>query len=182
MAVVCKPKQGEYLTRKERGWVIPECAQEVGSPQNQHSGHAARQGLIGYTSKCFQCVWVSSETGHPERLWNFHAGRHSDFGWKRLRAPGPCCAGSPASAGDQTWDLQAPLPSHATWKVLPVWRDLCPSGHAGRFEALFRGHPLSWGHCSPKIQFLLCSHQSRELSAAPNCWPLSPKFRQHGCP
>lgn len=180
MAVVCKPKQGVYLTRKKRGWVNSECAQEPGSPQNQD----IQQGKVSLVThqNVSQCVWVSSETGHPERLWNFRAGRHSDFDGKRLRAPGPCCAGSPASPGDQTWDLQAPLPSHPTWKGQPVGRGVCPSGHAGRFETFFTGQPLSWGHCNPKIQFLLCSHQSRELSTTPNWWPLSPKFRQHGCP
>lgn len=40
MAVVCKAKQGEYLTKKEGGWVNPECAQKLGSLQNQHSGCA----------------------------------------------------------------------------------------------------------------------------------------------
>lgn len=75
-----------------------------------------------------QCAWVSSETGHPERLWNFHAGRYSNFDWKRLRAAGPCCAGSPASPGDWTGDLQASLPSHSTLKRGGVFAPLVMLG------------------------------------------------------
>lgn len=182
MGLVCKPMQGEHLTRKEGGWVNPECAQEPVCPQQQHSEHAARPGLVGYTSKCFPvCVG---------ELWN-RSPRKTGISMladvqiligKGSEQLAHAVQGAQLHQGDWTGDLQAPLPSPAAWKVHPVWRGVCCSGHAGRFEAFFRGQPLSWGHCHPKIQFLLCSHQSRELSATPNWWPLSPKLRQHGCP
>lgn len=78
MTVVCKAKQGEYITRKERGLVNPECAQEPGLALLRTSTQGMQQGrgsLVTHQNVS-QCAWVSSETGHPERLWNFHAGRH----------------------------------------------------------------------------------------------------------
>lgn len=173
MAVVCKPNQGEQLTRKQRRGVNPGSAQEPGCAQNQHSGHAARQGLVGYTPNLPSVRgWALKQVTQKDsgismladvQIW---IGKGSEQ--LALAVQG---AQLHQEAGMET---PATLPSHCSWKVLPVRRGVCSSGPAERFEALFRGQPLSWGHCNPKIQFLLCSHWSRELSATPNQWTLSP--------
>lgn len=172
----CVTPSRECLTRKEGGWVNSECAQEPGCPQNQHSGHAARQGLVGYTWKRFPVCVGELWNRSPRKTLEFPCWQMFKFWLEKAQSSWPLLCREPSFTRRLDWRPPG-IPSISFY--VKVWRGVCSSGRAGRFEALFRGQLLS---CNPKIQFLLCSHKSRELSAGPNRWPLSPKVRQHGCP
>lgn len=177
MAVLCKAKQAEYLTRKGRGWVNPECAQSLSSEPALRA--CSKAGSWWLHIKMFPSVlgWALKQVTQKDsgismladiEIWIGKGSEHLAL----------------AVQGAQLQqEITLETSRHPFHLILhPLWGGVCSSGRAGTFEALFTGQPLSWGHCNPKIQFSLCSHQSRELFAPPNWWPLSPKCRQHGCP
>lgn len=78
--------QINWIDQCPRAYLSSECTAQGWEPTLRT---CSKENCHWLQTQMFPSVWISSDTGHPERLWNSHAGRLCSLHWKRLWATRP---------------------------------------------------------------------------------------------